>query len=235
MDRSEGEGRTAQRTGHQPLKGNPDKAQRKRACLGKAEQRRKTDVRRTGGRSGPEFARTREVARCVLVGADRRAKCRRCAAVALRKAACGPHCLHRPCCCGTLRGGPFCSCRKEPKTRSGGGFRIPPPENHPHRPNASPQAAQRSLPPNGESSLISLRLLSQRKRPFPLGEDEQRRGADVRRTGGRSGPKFVRTRLRPPLLEVTPRGKQNLRASASEYYAQGEVTRRTVQKSPSER
>ena len=44
------------------------------------------------------------------VGADLCAKCRRCAAVALRKAACGPHCPHRPfprMSPSALRGGPF--------------------------------------------------------------------------------------------------------------------------------
>ena len=40
-------------------------------------------------------------------------------------------CPHRPCWRGTLRGVTFCSPRKSPKRRSGGGFRIPPPENYP--------------------------------------------------------------------------------------------------------
>ena len=91
----------------------------------------------------------------------------------------------------------FLSARAERNQRHAqeGDFVCPLLRTTPHRPNASPQAAQRSL-----------RLLSQRKRPFPLGEDEQRRGADVRRTGGRSGPEFVRTCLRAPLLEVSPGG-----------------------------
>ena len=41
-------------------------------------------------------ARLTRVVQEVSLGADLCAKCRRCAAVALRKAACGPHCPHRP-------------------------------------------------------------------------------------------------------------------------------------------